>query len=346
MDNSFGTSGVVTIAGSIQVAGTGVALRQDGRITLSISSANSFMVARLLANGTLDTSFDGDGIVTTDFDGGLEDPRAGIAIMQDNRIVVGGSAAPSGGSARIAVARYMQNGTLDTSFDGDGKAVASYPGTSSSGGSDMIVQADGRVTLVGIGNGVGAISARFNTDGTMDNLYGVGGLSFPPSVTSSVYSACALHGDSLIAVGTLGTFGFNNTYLAKLSLTPEAHASADFDGDGKADLSTFRASNGGWYVLNSRTNTFTASFFGTTGDIPIDSDLDGDRRNDLVVAPVNWGAAGDKPVVADYDRDGRSDIAVWRPSNGIYYVLRSSDNQFFITQWGASGDIPIGGSPQ
>jgi hypothetical protein len=198
----------------------------------------------------------------------------------------------------------------------------------------------------------------------MDNLYGVGGLSFPPSVTSSVYSACALYGDSLIAVGTLGNFGSNNTYLAKLSLTPEAHASADFDGDGKADLSTFRASNGGWYVLNSRTNTFTASFFGTTGDIPIDSDLDGDRRNDLVVfrpstgvwhtqksstgqyAPVNWGAAGDKPVVADYDRDGRSDIAVWRPSNGIYYVLRSSDNQFFITQWGASGDIPIGGSPQ
>ena len=40
---------------------------------------------------------------------------------------------------------------------------------------------------------------------------------------------------------------------------------------------------------------------------------------------VEWGLPGDVRVPADYDGDGIKDIAVWRPSNGNWYVLRSSD---------------------
>ena len=43
---------------------------------------------------------------------------------------------------------------------------------------------------------------------------------------------------------------------------------------------------------------------------------------------------------ADYDGDGRTDIAVWRPSDGTWYTLRSTEG-FKVVQWGASIDDPL-----
>jgi hypothetical protein len=56
---------------------------------------------------------------------------------------------------------------------------------------------------------------------------------------------------------------------------------------------------------------------------------------------VQWGVATDIPVPADYDRDGTTDIAIFRPSSGEWYVLRSSNNSYFSLQWGTNGDIPV-----
>jgi len=54
---------------------------------------------------------------------------------------------------------------------------------------------------------------------------------------------------------------------------------------------------------------------------------------------VQFGISTDKPVVGDYDSDGKANIAVYRPSSGIWYLLRSSQG-FTAFQWGKATDIP------
>jgi len=53
---------------------------------------------------------------------------------------------------------------------------------------------------------------------------------------------------------------------------------------------------------------------------------------------IAWGASGDKPTVGDYDADGKLEAAVFRPSNGIWFVSRSSDNQLQSVQFGLITD--------
>ena len=179
LDTSFDTDGKLTtdFAGSYD-AGSGVTVQSDGKILVAGSASdvngnNDFALVRYNTNGSLDTSFGAAGKLTTDF-AGSNDFGSSVAVQFDGKILVAGSASPANGDPDFALARYNTNGTLDTTFDTDGRLTTDFAGSYDTG-SSVTVQSDGKILVAGntvdvFGNSDFAL-VRYNTAGSLDSSF-------------------------------------------------------------------------------------------------------------------------------------------------------------------------------
>ncbi|MFT3746182.1 MAG: delta-60 repeat domain-containing protein [Pyrinomonadaceae bacterium] len=179
LDSTFGTGGKVStdLANGFPDQLWSLAVQPDGKIVAAgiVDIINQSpggirgAVVRYNSNGTLDTSFNSTGIFI--------DPAVvftDLALQSDNKIVVSGYDRNLSDSL---VARFSTNGSLDPTFDGDGKAIASFSGTDFDWLTSIVVKPDGRIAAAGyIAASTNTLTeASFLSDGSPDTAFGTGG---------------------------------------------------------------------------------------------------------------------------------------------------------------------------
>ena len=221
---------------------------------------NDFALVRLTPNGTLDTNFGTDGIVTTDFNG-QNDVVYALAIQPDGKIVVAGFSSTRGTATStifvdayqanpiifgsgltvfdFALARYDQSGKLDTSF-GNGGMVTTAVGDNASVARAIALQADGKIVVAGYADQNAQANfalARFDENGNLDAEFGIGvraGKVITPIASGKDNGALsvAIQPDGkIVAAGTVeNVFGGTDFGLARYNR--DGTLDSDFAGDG------------------------------------------------------------------------------------------------------------------
>lgn len=188
--------------------------------------------------GTLDQSFDQDGIVSVSV-ASISSAAHAVAIQPDGRIVAGGYAM-NGSQYDFAVLRFMQDGSLDNSFGNNG-IVLTAVGESSSQGRAMVLQPDGKILLAGTCVDDGLYSAavvRYENDGELDATFGSAGIvitSIGPAGDEVNAMALQPDGKILIAGGNYGTI--RDMALARYH--SDGTLDQDFGLDGKVVVSVY-----------------------------------------------------------------------------------------------------------
>jgi uncharacterized delta-60 repeat protein len=153
-DNSFDANGVLTteIGSKKDAIAYAVKVQSDGKIIaagrfVSSDDDKDFIIVRYNSDGSLDNSFDANGMASTDFSGD-SDWGYSMFVQGDGKILVGGMSINSSGNYNFAIARYNTDGSLDNSFDDNGiltTDVSSYYDK----GFDILLQDDGKILLGG-----------------------------------------------------------------------------------------------------------------------------------------------------------------------------------------------------
>src|SRR5262245_34828403 len=151
LDSTFGSDGqVVAPLGHPYAHADAVTTDLAGRVLVAgtIDGTNSDMLlARYLDDGSLDPSFAGDGIAVSPF-GPIVDTGYALAVDGAGRILVAGGAHTGGGAEDFALARFLPDGSLDTSF-GTGGFVTTDIGGAADRPQSVLVDAAGRIVVAG-----------------------------------------------------------------------------------------------------------------------------------------------------------------------------------------------------
>jgi uncharacterized delta-60 repeat protein len=259
LDRSFGNGGIVTTVFPQGSYAFDMALQPDGKIiaagTVFVNfdpgeqSDTDFALARYNPDGSLDTTFGNGGMVSTDFIG-MEDDAFSVLIQPDGKIVAVGSANEGANYYDFAAVRYLNNGTIDTTFGVAGKVHTDFGVRGFDRAHSAALQADGKIVAAGFAIPVSGINekfavARYTSSGVLDATFGSGGktrIDFGSCCQSA--SKVLLQGNGkIVTVGYADTESSDSDFLLA-RLTPTGSLDNTFGVGGKVRTS-FGNLNGG-----------------------------------------------------------------------------------------------------
>ncbi|MDJ0757319.1 MAG: delta-60 repeat domain-containing protein [Ardenticatenaceae bacterium] len=241
-DTSFGALGMVIIDLGPQGYGGAIAkaagLQADGKIVIGAYAAhsqtlNDWVLLRLNPNGSLDTTFDSDGVVA--LSAASNDILTDLDIQPNGRITATGFYIDSGGQSGVSVVRWLSNGQLDSSFDGDG--IWGTPSDTLVINPQLAVQPDGRLVVAG-DNRLGLAPTndffviRLLNNGALDTTFSLVGSTYITADNSeeSLGDLMLEPNGSIVLVGD--TRGGSTEGVTIVRLLSSGALDSSFNGDG------------------------------------------------------------------------------------------------------------------
>lgn len=342
LDTTFDSDGkLMTAVGAADDYAKSVVQQTDGKLVVVGISGINFTVVRYNANGSLDTSFDTDGKVSTDIGSSTSDEAYDVIQQADGKLVVTGySSTLSAAAAKMALVRYNADGSLDTTFSGDGKLTL---GGGGSWGRSLIQQADGKLVVAIEGSSIAL--ARFNLDGSLDTGFdsdgqvstAIGGFSSSLSVIQQ-------------ADGKLVTAGYSNNGsnldFALVRYNTDGSLDTSFDTDGQ--VTTAIGSNNDMirsliqqaddklvvagYSNNGSNDDFAVVRYNTNGSLDTTFDTDGKLTTAI-------GTTNDVAFSVIQQVNGKLVVAGDAGSNAGFTLVRYDSNGALDTTFNSDGVV-------
>jgi uncharacterized delta-60 repeat protein len=379
LDTSFSTDGKRTVSfgsGATPDIVNGLAVGPGGRIAMVGSTTDGvtqrWAIAMFRRNGSLDTSFSGDGKRAFGFGGGTGTIDAnGVAFQPNGRIVVSGEP----GNDKFGIARLLPNGSLDHTFSEDGRRTVGVGDFS--GAEEVSVDANGRLVMAGSASsgGPGLFGVvRLLPNGSPDTSFSGDGKRTLGFGTGAEGDGLAIQGDGKFIVAGVA-FIASNEYYAVARLNPGGGLDHSFSGDGKrivkpgpgiAGEGNVAAIRGGRIVVAGDAETTNTNadcgVIALESDGKLDTGFSGDGRRTVGFGP-GGGAAdsceglGIQPNgkivlggITDQGAGGDFAVARLNPGGGLDHSFAGDGRRAISFNNGTNGDtgmavgVPDGGT--
>jgi uncharacterized delta-60 repeat protein len=343
LDPTFDTDGKVTT--NFGGNDTGMAIQPDGKVVMVGGSTSDFVLARYNTNGSLDTSFGTNGLVTHSMLGGTSEEIArAVGIQSDGKIVVAGHTGqfgrpgrPAGNRFDHAIVRYNANGSVDTTF-GNGGVASALIGRIFA----MAFQPDGGIIVVGDAPlPEDVMVARYNPNGNLDLTFGEGGFRlFDFGLTAELAENVAVQSNGAIVLsGPHTKVGetVREQHTAVIRLDSGGDPDATFGTAGVVILDNSRVSDG-VAVQNDGRIVLVGDADSAAPNAPRFATM---RLNTNGTPDVSFGTDG--TVVTEITPRGDTARAVALQADGKIVVAGSSNNQtnpnFAAVRYNANGTL-------
>jgi len=238
VDNTFGNNGATAIQPDevfLAPASGGIALEPDGRILVATAHNEGGplqIVARLLANGQLDSTFGSNGVAPT-FGGDS------VAVLPNGNILVGTGSVSSA---------YAPNGAVVKDFGIHGQTPGFAPGFANEIGGFVVTNNSSTVTsiitagtiftdlnLMSLNSVSGFLLVSYNIDGTLDNAFGIhGGVTtpFPGNILARAFAVALQRNGDIVAVGQTALTDTGSSDFALVRYNPDGSVDTTFGNSG------------------------------------------------------------------------------------------------------------------